>query len=200
MSVLEYRQAVETDLRFVVGSWVDSYRTAHAAGLISMDDWKAVMKPQVVKVLLRPGIEVIVAFKPGEQAPSDIYGWVCIERNVFAPTKGLEDGRRVESTVLIPVVVHYIFVKFLYRRSSIASGLLRAARRDPTKPMVYTCKTGVVKQIADRHRPSSDSWSWMPLIPRCTKEQPDGHEDSSSEVHETDGSPRASGDRGGRKR
>jgi hypothetical protein len=50
--------------------------------MINMDDWRTVMRAQVHKALARPGVEVWVAYKPGEtDTRVDDYLW-------FATTRG----------------------------------------------------------------------------------------------------------------
>lgn len=157
MTALAYRLAREHDRPFVVESWLSSYRTAHAAGLIAMDDWHDVMLRQVERVLARPGCETHVACHPGEDLPgADLYGWIATEPE---PEPGLGP------------LVHYCYVKVAYRRMGIARGLLSAAGVDRQRPWVYTCKTGVVSSLP------LGQGRWRPLIARFAPGVQNGRDD-----------------------
>lgn len=151
MSALAYRRAGEQDLVFVLDSWLDSYRTAHAAGLIAMEDWRVVMGPQIRKLLQRPGAEVIVAYKPKEASGrADLYGWIAVEGGLAEPH------------------VHYCYVKQPYRRMGIARGLMASAGIEPEGRFRYSCKTGVVSAL----KPKIPRARWAPLVARFPKNDP----------------------------
>lgn len=129
-------------------NWVDNYRTSHAAGLIQMSDWKAVMLPQVAKVLARPGVEVLVAANPQNAGTkADVYGWLCHERGWRCP------------------LVHYVYIKDDYRGEGIARGLMKKAGIDPRKEFLYTCKTPVLSKLSD----SIPNARWSPLKARYAR-------------------------------
>lgn len=165
--MLEYRLANEADRKFLVGSWVDSYRTSHAAGMISMDDWDAVMAPQVKKVLARDGVLVHVAYAPAELEGNDLYGWVAVERDYHIPTARKVSGRRVLADAHSPLV-HYVFVKQPYRRMGIARGLLRAAGVSTDDEFLYSCRTAVIGKLASQIPKAR----WAPLVARHPKNKP----------------------------
>jgi hypothetical protein len=149
---LAYRPAAEPDMVLVVDSWVESYRTAHAAGLIAMEDWRDIMRAQVRKVLARPGGECWVAHKPGDDGSgADLYGWLALERGHSIP------------------LVHYVYVKQNYRRIfGIGRGLFRAAGIDPAAEFSYTCKTAVVSDLRDKIPRAR----WTPLVARFAPPKP----------------------------
>lgn len=158
-SPLVYREWRPSDRRFVVGAWRDSYRTAHAAGMVPMPLWDEVFERCADWVLARPGVEVWVAAHPTEDPATraDLYGFAAVERSVSVPGP---DGQ------LVPAdgpLVHYVFVKLGYRRRGIARGLLAAAGVRADMPALYTCKTGVVSRVAP------PSWRWAPLVARYPK-------------------------------
>lgn len=166
---LAYRRAEERDLALVIDSWLESYRFAHAAGLIALDDWRDVMVPQVKRVLARPGVAVHVAYHPGEtDQRADLYGWIAVERDYVVPVRGREriDGTKpmwIEKLVASDCpLVHFVYVKEAYRRMGIARGLFKAARVDPTLRFLHTCKTAVVTELK-RAIPRA---VWSPLIAR----------------------------------
>lgn len=142
MKAIAYRRATEADFVFVVQSWLDSYRTAHAAGMIAMERWYLVMEPEVRAVLARPLCTAWVAHNPGGEQGSDVYGWLALE---------LGEG---------PPLVFYVYVKHPYRRMGIAAGLLAHAGVDVTREWHYACRTAVCAKLAlGRAR-------WTPLTAR----------------------------------
>lgn len=146
MTALAYRSATESDRAFVVDSLVSSFRTAHAAGLIAMDDWRDVMERQVVKLLERPGVVVTVACRPGEEdTGADVYGWIAVEQGE-------------------PPLVLYCYVKQPYRRLGMARGLFRAAGVDPAQPFEFAAKTAVVSKLLGKIPRAK----WHPLRARFT--------------------------------
>jgi GNAT superfamily N-acetyltransferase len=157
------------DFRFVVETWLDAYRDAHAAGLIQWDDWHDVMRPQLLKVLARPGVATWVAAWAGEEPGlADLAGWISVERGYFLPAKSLRGGRHLKNLVGAPEpLVHFVYVKAGYRKGGIARGLFRAAEVDPGASFRYTCKTGIVTELAAKVPLAR----WAPLIARRPKRQ-----------------------------
>lgn len=142
---LGYRRAEDPDRAFIVNSWVSSFKLSHAAGVIPLSMYEPVYREAVGVVLERPGIEVWVAYHPGEtDAIADLYGWICVERGHPSP------------------LVHYTFVKAAFRRMGIARGLFDAVGIDPLTPFHFTFKTGLVTQLR-RVIPLS---TWDPLVAR----------------------------------
>ena len=165
--MIAYRLATPDDIPFVVSSWVESYRDSHSAGMISMDRWEDVMVPEVQRVLSRPGVSIHVAYHPGEtDARSDIYGWLAVERDFEVPEKvqirGRWERRLVKSEAPL---LHYLYVKNVYRLSGVARGLFKTAGIDPSKRFYFTCRTGVVKKLEGKV-PQAE---WSPLIARFSK-------------------------------
>jgi GNAT superfamily N-acetyltransferase len=149
VSSIAYRKATAADMPFVVDSFLESFRTAHAGGLIVMSDWKPVMRRQLALMLSRPGSEVWVAYHPGEDV-ADLYGWIALWR-----------AER-------PLVL-YVYVKQAYRRLGVARGLFGAAGIDLEGPFDYAAKTGVVTSLA----PKMPRARWNPLRARFTdKKEP----------------------------
>lgn len=179
---LAFRPAADADLPLVVDSWAESYRTAHAAGMIAMSRWRDVMEVEIRAVLARPGCEVTVAHHPGEEGTrADVYGWIAVEHGGFyVETKRRRSGRL--KRVLVRVgepLVHYVFVKRGYRRMGLARRLLVAAGVDVAAPFAYTCKTGVVSRLS----PKIPRARWEPLIARFppAQEQEDAEKEAGPE-------------------
>lgn len=169
---LKIRRADERDLRLVVGNWVDSYRKAHAAGLIAMEDWDAVMEPQVRKLLARPNVDVLVAYHPDEtDRRHDLYGWIAVEHDYLVVVREREFGSRgqwVDKTVAgwCPLL-HYCYVKSTYRRRGVARALFKAAHVDPLGEFIYTCKTGVVARLTAATHDDAGRFVSPPKLPRA---------------------------------
>lgn len=157
MTPTRYRVAGEGDFTLVINSWVNSYRTAHTAGMIAMRDWKTVMVPQVERVLARPGVVTWVACHPaGLPGETDLLGWIAVERGTSVPVKVRDDAghHSEEYGPLDCPLVHYVYVKEPYRKSGLARSLFRAAGVDPGRRFLFTCKTAVVTVIRkDPRRP-----------------------------------------------
>jgi len=121
---ISYRLAVTPDLPFIYGAWLSSFRTAHAAGVVRMARYAEVYKDTIGHLLLRPGVDVVVA--EGEGVLS---GFLCAERGGHVP------------------VVHYCYVEKPARGHGIARGMFRAAGIDPLKPFAFTFKTALVSRL-----------------------------------------------------
>lgn len=159
---ISYRPAHADDARLVIDSWVSAYKYAHAAGLIALEDWDSIMRPQVAKVLRRPGCDVWVAYDPAETDKRfDLFGWIAVERGYSEVVRRRRNGRWEEHLeVADRPLVHFVFVKRSYRREGIARGLCEAAGVDLGAPLTYTCKTAVVSKL---NLPAAE---WKPLIAR----------------------------------
>jgi hypothetical protein len=145
VSNIAYRRATAADMAFVVDSLLDSFRTSHAAGLIAMGDWKVVMTRQVALLFARPGVEIHVAYHPGDTDHiADVYGWLALERSPPTP------------------MVLYAYTKQAYRRLGIARSLFKAAGLEPTGPWEYAAKTGLVTKLL----PKMPNAKWNPLRAR----------------------------------
>lgn len=165
---LAYRPAEPEDLSFIIDGWKDSYRTSRAAGMIQMDDWDAIMADQVKKVLARPDCQTIVAYHSGEtDRIADLYGFICVERNYDIHINEFVGGRHRRRMVRTGVpLVHYIFVRQMQRENGIARGLFKAAGVDPSDRFNYSCRTGVVSDLAAKI-PRAE---WLHLVARFPKE------------------------------
>jgi hypothetical protein len=165
-----YREAEVEDLQFIVTTWVESYKNAHSAGLISMPDWSGIMTPQVRKVLARSGVQVWVAHWKGEtDRTADLLGWVAVERGFASMARMYEHGKWVER--LVPEsapLVHFVYVKQQYRESGVCRGLFKAAKVNHQERFLYTCRTACVPDMVKKHAPHAH---WTPLIARYPKHE-----------------------------
>lgn len=149
--MLAYRNAEPEDMRLIEESFLDSFRTAHAAGLIAMEDWRDVMMPQIAKMLSRPGVQIIVAHNPNAINPrANIYGWLAHETGHPQP------------------YVIYCYVKQGYRKEGLARRLFAQAGIDPAQPFQYAAKTSALTHA--RIRAAIPQAKWKPLTARFTKD------------------------------
>lgn len=158
---LVYRPMRPEDKMFVVASWLASFRRSMHAGMIAMDDWSAVMVPQIDRVLARPRVRVLVAADPTEtDRVADLFGYLVWEERPGQP---------------VPLV-YYCYIKHAYRRSGLARGLMKAARIDTTKPFDYVCQTQAVGYLRDAGKLAHARW--RPMLGRYSNErQIQEHED-----------------------
>lgn len=170
MDSLAYRPAVATDLPFVIDSWVESYRTAHAAGPMPMPYYHEDMEKYVRWFLQRPGVRAYVAHHPGVSSDTraDLYGFIVVEDGIEVPTR-IRIGRKWEER-LLPAdcpFVHYCYVKAHYRRNGIARGLFNVASVDTARHFLYGAKTPIVSKSS-----LFANGTWAPLAARFPKTNP----------------------------
>lgn len=176
MKVLAIRQATAPDLEFVVNSWVESYRLSHFSGPIPMPMYRDAMTAFVRWILQRPGIEVWVAFKPRESPPDDIYGWLAIERDVLMRVRQFSEEHRgmieVERPTRMPVI-HYAYVKQIFREHGVANRLCAHVGIDPRAGVVHTHKTAIVAKLQGLKKiPGAVFAPQLARFPKITKNEP----------------------------
>lgn len=175
------RAAEPGDLRFIIKTWLDSYRSSKSAGLLSLTplelkcecgapvhyDYVSVMRVTIQNILRRPGVEVIVASNPREQPPNDLHGYIVFERKVQVPVYR-PPRYQLELEDSDSPLVHYVLVKKLYRGFGIARALFIKAGIDPGAHFLYTCSTPLSVQVDKAHKiPKAE---WNPLCARFAKE------------------------------
>lgn len=145
-----------SERNFIVNGWCDSYKDADMAGLIQIEDWFAVMIPQVVKAMNRPGVRTMIAIDSDDA--DQFYGFITAD------------------TLEQPPLVYYVYVKSYYRRGGrgrlwdgpgAARQLFAAIGVDPGAPFRYVCSTAILKVLA-RKIPMA---RWQPLLGRFPKEE-----------------------------
>lgn len=125
--MLAFKPARPTDHRFVVKTFLDSYRKSHYAGLIPYKQWGEVMAPIATELLL--GNRCIVACHPDEESTdADVYGWIAVKEQP------------------IPIVL-YIYIKGMYRGMNLAKQLFKAVGIDPKGEWSYGASTKHCRQI-----------------------------------------------------
>jgi GNAT superfamily N-acetyltransferase len=178
---VHYRQAAPGDLDFVVKSWISSFKSAHAAGILSISpldvacptcgaavphDFASVMDHTLRAVLKRPGVTVWVAYNPRAAPPSDLHGYLVSETGANLPSYRPPSFELVIVKATEPLI-HYMFVKQAYRGFGIARALLDAAGIDPTKPLLYSCKTADASSLERAGKLPRAKWA--PLSVRFQK-------------------------------
>lgn len=152
--MISFRPAESRDMPFVMSSWLKSFKTSNAAGLLPFNLYYDAYRLAIQQLLDR-GSVVYVAYVPGEdEAKSDIYGWACVERGFDKP------------------LVHYVYVKQPYRRLGVAKALLRAAGVHVSQPFFYTYRTPIVAELLRGRRQAV----WMPVLARSRKAEADESE------------------------
>jgi hypothetical protein len=164
VSSLEIRTATETDLVFVVDSWLSSFRTSRYAGTLPKQVYFDAYRAGLAELFARPEVRVLVAHKPGEEPPYDVYGWICAEE---AP---------------VPIL-HYVYVKKPYRsefretreggrlrtrvlRGGIAARLFEAAGLSRAHRFFYTHATPMGSDIINACRLNASHDPWLAREPR----------------------------------
>jgi hypothetical protein len=145
VTALAYRSARPADLHFIEETFLDSFRLAHSAGLIAIEEWKEIMSRQWRRLISRPGVEMVVAYHPGDVEPrADLYGWIAVERSGTYP------------------FLLYVYVKQPYRRMRIGRGLLLSVGLGPEVEFEYAAKTPVVTRLTYKFPRAT----WNPLRAR----------------------------------
>lgn len=120
----------EADKAFVYESWLESFRVSHAAGPFPMRMYRKVYTETLDALIARPGAQVLVACSPDDD--DQVLGFVCHERRAT-----------------VPPIVHYLYVKQLFRRERVATILMTAADIPTGRRFIYTFKTPVATRIAE---------------------------------------------------
>lgn len=95
----QLRLATFEDLRFVKSSWFDSYWNCYAKKKIEGVIYREEMRAAIERTI-NPTVRVLVAFFP--EVPDEVLGWSATEGDVL----------------------HYVYVKGVYRRRGIGRGLV----------------------------------------------------------------------------
>ncbi len=133
--MISFRLLEPPDLGFIVDSWVKSYRDSDSAGMIARESWRAVMCPEVVRITKRDGAVTMVAYDTDvTDHIADLAGYICAD-----PSES-------------PPVVFYVYVKEAQRKAGYARALFHAVGIDPSRPFVYTAKTGALAAIAEQRK------------------------------------------------
>jgi hypothetical protein len=149
------RVATAGDRVYVLRAWSDSYRPSHSSGLLSLTplhgtcehcghpvayDYVAVMKVTLANILARNCVKIWVAKNPRASPPNDVHGFIIVEKDANIPKYEPPDYTlRVEHS--LDPLVHFVYVKKLYRHLGMARALFKAAGVDPRGRFLYSCTT-----------------------------------------------------------
>jgi GNAT superfamily N-acetyltransferase len=117
---IQFREAVENDLEFVFSSWLHSYRVSPLARTIPKTSYYEGHHKVIERLVVKS--RVICAVDPEDS--NHIYGWCCWE-NSTTP------------------VLHYVYVKFSFRRLGIGSRLIEPVGTE----FLYTHETAPFKAL-----------------------------------------------------
>jgi hypothetical protein len=109
---VHYRDAVATDLPFIMNSWLRSWRDSDFAKLMKNEVFYENYEPFIKGILQRAN--VLVACSVDD--PDQIFGYIVYEN---------------------PQIVHYVYVKTVYKKLGLAKSLFKRTV-DITKPIVVT--------------------------------------------------------------
>lgn len=128
------------DKDFLFDSWLKSWRTQRAAGVIPNNLYYTVTR-SVIENLVGRGATIKVACSIHD--PSHIYGYICFET--------MKNG---------DYVVHYLYVKDPYIKLGVADGLMKYI---PTKPFITFAYKQVKDAVAKKFKYPR---GWLPEIAR----------------------------------
>lgn len=112
--MIHFRPAVESDIGFILRTWLDSYRDSPFVKQLPIEVYEQVQKEAIMQLI--SSNQVLIACVPEDH--DILIGFICYN-NTNAPT-----------------TVHYVYVKFNYRNAGVAQMLLNNIQ--PTTPMVAT--------------------------------------------------------------
>lgn len=204
MSNYVIRPAEPHELAMVMKTWMDSYRTSHSGGILSITPleapcascgaavgyhYAAVMPLTLKAILARPGVRVLVAANPRADALSNIHGYIVVEDGAQLPSYRPPKFELQLKRADVPLV-HYVLVKKIYRGFGIARDLFVAAGVSE-RHFYYTCTTPSSESIRKtRIKAGKPFGEWQPLSARFAKE--------TSQIHDDQGSKEASFPHGAR--
>lgn len=105
-----------TDVAFLYAAWIGSYEKSPWAGVLPGHAAYSIHKATIA-LLLQRGMKVTMAVNPDDD--QQILGFIARE----------------------PGLLHFVFVKDMFRQQGIASALLTSAGFDRTQPLLHTFRT-----------------------------------------------------------
>jgi hypothetical protein len=152
--MIAFRPMEPRDRDFVVGAFMDSYRTAYTSGIVLMEFWEAAYRPSIEGIIDKA--RVIVAYTPDDPDPiADLLGFIAFDATSFREP-----------------YVYYVYVKANFRRAGYRNGqrvgdglgrrLFKEAKIDPAHKFNYAASTRKVREL-ERKIPLS---RWVPHLAR----------------------------------
>lgn len=128
-----FRPAGPDDIMEVIKWWIGSFRKSKWAGCIPNNKFPEV-QGEIIKQLITRGSKCLLAVNP--DSPSQKLGFVVTEK-----------------TSLGEPVVHFLFVKDIYRQKGVAKSLLAEAKVPVDGSAFYTHKTAYSKHFNGKFVP-----------------------------------------------
>lgn len=181
----QLRDMRQDDRRFVIKSWIDSYKSSKSAGMLMNQpfevggvylDFEAVMTATIGRLLDAPDVHVLVASNPLVLPPKDVHGFLVYELRPQITLYRYPSYVRERQSSPLPLV-HYVFLKKIYRGFGIARALFRAAGIKPDEPFLYTCSTAISEQVKKANKIPRALWE--PSCARYVKETSTVHDQES---------------------
>ncbi len=104
MEKIKLRGATESDMNFIYNSWLKSYKNSLIGKTMTNDVFFTNHKQVISEILNSPLTSIVVAVSPEDN--DQILGFACIETS---PSYN---------------VLHYVYVKFTFRKFGIASSII----------------------------------------------------------------------------
>lgn len=129
--VFDTRVPTPQDIPFIVDTWLESFRLAHAAGPIPMDMYRKTYREVIARLLTgnAPGVQAKCLVVFNTEIPNQIAGYVVYEDHLEIPS------------------VHYVFTRHWIRRAGLARFLLGEAGIDTKRPFVYGFKSRIAAEL-----------------------------------------------------
>lgn len=118
------REHRESDIAFIVDSWLKSYRGSTFARYVRGDEYYTGHRHAIERAMRRAATTILVAHAPDDT--ETILGWICYEH---------------------PGVLHYLFVRPLVRKLGVSRQLIEAL---PEEPVFYSHFTLALNGILRR--------------------------------------------------
>jgi len=126
---IRIRKAEGSDISFIFSSWLKSYRDSYFAENITTTIYYA-EHHKVIERLLK-GCDVYVACNDNDVA--ELYGFIC--------------GERIEGLF----VLHYVYVKQMYRSLGIGTMLLNMYDHDSSTAALYTHHNKLAAKLSSKY-------------------------------------------------
>jgi len=138
---IRVRPAGANDVKFITNSWLESYRDAPFPRNCPNSIYYHYQHKLLEQLI--PRSYTLVAVNPSET--DQILGWICAEH------------------VAETLIVHYVYIKGVFRKQGVASALLNtvvSAIGGEPKSYEYTHKTSYARRVPKVR----DSWAYNPYL------------------------------------
>lgn len=132
MTAIGTREAIETDVPFIVDTWARHFFGANAAGVLPRHIFLRTHREWFAETIARPDVHALVAYSPAAAVGEEIYGYLVHETGTRMP------------------ILHYAYVTDGLRRRGVLKTLLGAAGIDPSRRFLVTCRHPRLLSIRER--------------------------------------------------